>query len=128
MSLPQTAAILFCVLLALLAMFQAALIAGAPLGRFAWGGQQERLSPRLRIGSVVAIAIYALFAVIALERVGLVSLMPDPSIASIGIWVIAGYMALGVVMNAISRSKPERYTMTPVALALLALGVAVALG
>ncbi len=127
MSQPQTAAMLFCVLLALLAVFQSALIAGAPFGRFAWGGQQERLSPRLRIGSVVAIAIYALFALVVLERAGLVSLMPHPAIAGIGIWVIVGYMALGVVMNAISRSKPERYTMTPVAIALLGLGVVVAL-
>lgn len=128
MSLPEIAAILFCIVLALLAVFQAALAAGAPLGRFAWGGQQERLSPRLRAGSVVAIAIYALFALIALERAGLVSILPHPSVASAGIWAIAGYMALGVVMNAISRSKPERYAMTPVALVLLSLSLVVVAG
>lgn len=128
MPLSQTAAVMFCAALGLLAVFQALLAAGAPLGRFAWGGQQERLSSGLRIGSVVAIAIYALFALIALERAGLASVMPHPSIAGAGIWVIVGYMALGVVMNAISRSKPERYVMTPVALVLLGLGLAVALG
>jgi NO-binding membrane sensor protein with MHYT domain len=127
-STPEIAAILFCATLALLALFQAALAAGAPLGRFAWGGQQRRLSTRLRIGSLVAIGIYAFFGLIALERVALIQSMPHPSIASIGIWVIAGYMALGVVMNAISRSKAERYTMTPLALVLLGLGILVALG
>jgi hypothetical protein len=127
-STSQTAAILFCAVLALLALFQTALAAGAPLGRFAWGGQQERLSSRLRIGSVVAIVIYVLFGVVALERSGLVDVMPFPAVAGIGIWVIVGYMTLGALMNAISRSRLERYTMTPVAVVLLGLGLTVALG
>lgn len=121
------AAILFCLLLAALGVFQLALAMGAPLGRFAWGGGQARLSPGLRIGSLVSILIYAAFALIVLERAGLVRVLPDASIATIGIWVIVGYSGLGVLMNAISRSKPERYTMTPVALALGVLALVVAL-
>jgi hypothetical protein len=124
----QTAAILFCAVLSALAIFQAALAAGAPLGRFAWGGQHVRLPPALRIGSLVAIAIYAVFTILALERAGLVALLPQPDIARIGIWLVAGYSALGVVVNAITRSKPERYTMTPVALLLAGLSVRIALG
>lgn len=34
------------------------------------------------------------------------------------VWVLAEYFALGVLMNGISRSKPERLVMTPTALAL----------
>lgn len=122
-----TAAIAFCVLIAGVAVFQLALIAGAPLGRFAWGGGHERLPTALRIGSAVSIVIYAILAVIMLERAGLISALPHPAIASIGIWVIVGYLALGVVMNAISRSKPERYTMTPLVLVLMLLALTVAL-
>ena len=44
------------VILAALAVFQLALAAGAPLGRFAWGGSHEVLPPRLRVGSLVSIA------------------------------------------------------------------------
>lgn len=121
------AAIAFCIVLSALALFQLALAAGAPLGRFAWGGVHERLPTNLRIGSVVSIAIYAVFALIVLERAGVTHVLPSPSIATIGIWVIVGYLALGVVMNAISRSKPERFTMTPVALVLLVLSGSVAL-
>ncbi len=54
----------FCLLLAALAGFQAALLAGAPLGEYAWGGQHRVLPRRLRIGSAVAIVLYLLFAVI----------------------------------------------------------------
>ena len=42
-------------------------------------------------------------------------------------WVIAVYFALGIVMNGISRSKPERYTMTPVVIVLTAASVILAL-
>jgi hypothetical protein len=123
---PENAAIIFCVLLGGLALFQLALAAGAPLGRFAWGGGHERLPAKFRIGSLIAIGIYAVFALIVLERAGLISLLPSPAIAGIGAWVVVAYLALGVAMNAISRSKPERFTMTPLALALCVTALIVA--
>lgn len=124
---PDIAAIIFCVLLGAPAIFQLALALGAPLGRFAWGGGHERLPTGFRIGSVIAIAIYALLAAIALERAGLVRVFPDTSIASIGIWISLAYLGLGIPMNAISRSKPERYTMTPLVIVLVALVLVIAL-
>lgn len=123
-----TAAIAFCVLIAGLALFQAALAAGAPLGRFAWGGGQDRLPAGLRVGSAVSIVVYALIALIVLERAGLSDLLPSSQIADTGIWVIVAYLALGVGMNAISRSRAERFTMTPLALALCGLALVVGLG
>jgi hypothetical protein len=123
----QPAALAFCVVIGLLGVFQLALAAGAPLGRFAWGGAHERLPTGFRIGSLVSIVIYAVFAIIVLERAGMIALLPF-DIAGIGIWVITAYIGLGVVMNAISRSKPERMVMTPVALALFGTSLVVALG
>ncbi len=119
------AAIVLTVLLALLAAFQIALIAGAPWGRFAWGGQERVLSTRRRWGSAVSIVIYAVIALIALDRVGIVALIPDP-LAVVCAWVVFGYFCLGIVLNAISRSKPERYTMTPITLILAVLSLLVA--
>ena len=87
-----------------------------------------RLPAALRIGSLVSILIYAVFAIIVLERAGLIAVLPSPDIARMGIWVIAGYLALGIVMNAISRSPPERFVMTPVAIALCGASGIVALG
>ncbi len=114
-------------MLAVLAVFQFALALGAPLGRFAWGGYHATLPANLRIGSLVAIAIYALLALIVLERAQLASIFPDARIANIGAWVGVAYLALGIPMNAISRSKPERYTMTPVVVMLFGLALIVAL-
>jgi hypothetical protein len=110
-----------------LAVFQAALIAGVPIGRFAWGGQHEVLPRRLRIGSVVSIVLYAAFALVILERAALVSIFGSAGFLEVACWVLFGYFALGIIMNGISRSKPERNTMAPVSLVLAALVLVVAL-
>ncbi len=117
---------LFCALLAALAVFQILLIAGAPLGGFAWGGQNRVLPARLRWGSVVSILLYAAFAFVAFERVGLIDLIPSDGFIAVLMWVIAGYLLLGVVMNFLSRSRPERYTMGPLALVLGVLAAIIA--
>ncbi len=122
------ALIILLVLLGALAVFQLALAAGAPLGRYAWGGQHDGALPaRLRSGSAVSIVIYALIAVVALERAGVIDLIPGEVVETVAMWVIAVYFALGIVMNGISRSKPERYTMTPVVIVLTAASVILAL-
>jgi hypothetical protein len=123
----EIAAIAACTILAALAVFQAALIAGVPIGRFAWGGQHEVLPRRLRIGSVVSIVLYAAFALVILERAALVSIFGSAGFLEVACWVLFGYFALGIIMNGISRSKPERNTMAPVSLVLAALVLVVAL-
>ena len=119
-------AVVFCALLAALAVFQAALIGGAPLGEFAWGGQHRVLPRRLRIGSVVSIVLYAVFAVVALAKAGVLELFPGTPVVDVAMWVIAGYLVLGIPLNAISRSRKERFVMTPTVLVLAALAITIA--
>ena len=123
----MTAAVLALVLLAALTVFQGLLVAGLPLGRFAWGGQHEVLPAGFRIGSLVSIALYAAFAVLVLAAAGAVALLPDGFVA-VAIWVLTGYFVLGIAMNAISRSRPERLVMTPVVALLAAACLVLALG
>jgi len=115
------------VTLVLLAVFQLALILGAPLGRFAWGGQHRVLPGRLRVGSAVSILIYALIALIAWDRVGAIDVFPEP-FSEVAMWVIFAYFVVGILMNALSRSKPERYTMVPVSAVLAVLSFFIAMG
>jgi hypothetical protein len=123
----MTAAVLALALLAALAVFQGLLVAGLPLGRFAWGGRNEVLPVGLRIGSVVSVALYAAFAVLILQAAGRLALLPD-GFVGVAIWVLTGYFALGIVMNAISRSRPERLVMTPVVTVLAVACLVLALG
>jgi hypothetical protein len=120
-------AIIFVILLTALAVFQLVLIAGLPLGRFAWGGQHNVLPPRLRIGSAISIVIYAIFAFVALERSGITDVISAPLVEAIAFWVIAGYLVLGVLLNLASKSPQERRVMTPVALALAILAILIAI-
>jgi hypothetical protein len=123
----MTAAVVALALLAALAVFQGLLAAGRPLGRFAWGGQHEVLPTSFRIGSALSIALYAAFAVLILQAAGGVSPLPEGAV-EVAIWVLTGYFVLGIAMNAISRSRPERLTMTPVVALLAGSCLVLALG
>lgn len=121
-----TIAVLGCVFLAALAVFQVLLIAGQPLGRFAWGGQHDVLPAGLRVGSAVSIALYAGFAVLMLCAAGALDVVPA-GVADVAIWVLTAYFTLGIVLNAISRSRPERLVMTPVVIVLTVVCLVLAL-
>lgn len=122
-----TITLTYCVLLGLLAVFQVLLIVGLPLGRFAWGGQNEVLPARLRLGSALSVLIYAVFAAVALDRSGLISLLPAPADV-VAMWVIAAYLLLSVLPNLASKSRDERRLMAPTSLVLAGLAIAIALG
>lgn len=98
------AAVVAYLLLAGLAVFQIALAAGAPLGHFAWGGKHRVLPTGFRIGSAVSVLVYGGIAWIIAAAVD----MP------VALWVITVYFGIGILANAASRSRPERFVMTPV--------------
>lgn len=123
----EFAAFLGCAILACLAIFQIALIAGAPIGKYSWGGAHMILPPKLRIASASSIVLYALFAVILLCKAGVLSLLGG-RVVDIAIWIVTAYFFVGIFMNAISRSKPERMVMTPVASMLAISFLIVAMG
>ena len=106
--------------------FQLLLAAGLPFGNYAWGGAHRVLPRPLRIGSVVATVIYSLAAVTILDAANVVDLITS-DITRVAVTILAVFFGIGVVMNAISRSKKER-RMAFVALALSILCGVVALG
>jgi len=120
-------ALVLTVVLVLLAVFQIALAFGAPLGRFAWGGQHRVLPTRLRVGSAVSVVIYGFIVLVAWDRVGAIDVFPE-GFADVAMWVIFGYFVLGIPMNAISRSRAERFTMVPVTIVLAVLSLFIAMG
>jgi hypothetical protein len=122
------AAIALTAILAPLTLFQLALILGAPLGEFAWGGADRVLPPAKRTGSAVSILVYALIGWIMLARAAQVPAPVPETAVVIAAWIVTAYFSLGILMNALSRSRKERFTMTPVAALLAALSLIVALG
>ena len=120
----MAAGVVAATLLGLLCVFQVALASGAPLGRYAWGGQHRVLPTPLRIGSGVSVLVYVAMAVVALGAADLIAWSPPGAL----VWVVFAVLALGIVMNAISRSKPERLVMTPLVTVLAACFLILALG
>lgn len=112
-------------ILAGLVGFQLLLATGRPLGRYAWGGAHTVLPLPLRIASVASCLIYAAAALVILEAANVIDLAPSNEPARTITWGLAVFFAIGVVMNAISRSVPER-RMAAVALALSVLSAVVA--
>ncbi|MBO0979162.1 hypothetical protein [Microbacterium sp. SD291] len=113
-------------LLGALAVFQVALACGAPWGRLAWGGTHRVLPRHLRIGSLVSVILYGGFAALLLSRAGA---LPggDTHVIVVLTWILFGYFMLGIALNAVSRSRPERWTMTPVCAIMAVMTLLVAL-
>jgi hypothetical protein len=126
---PMRAAVAATVGFAGLAGFQALLATGAPYGEAAWGGGDEgRLSPALRVGSALAIAVYALAAAVILRRAGVELPHVSRRVARVGSWVVSALMALGTLANLASPSPWERFLIGPVTLAVAGLCVVVSRG
>lgn len=113
--------------LSLLSLFQIALVFGAPIGQFAWGGQHKVLPRNLRAGSVLSIIIYVGIAICLLSKSSIYRIIPQGNVLDALVWIIFAYLILGIFMNAVSRSRRERYTMTPIAILLASCVLAVAL-
>jgi hypothetical protein len=123
------AAVLAVLLLVAIAAFQLALALGAPWGAAAWGGQNPGVLPRrLRIASgVAAVVVYPLIIVLVLASAGIIDAGWLPVDGTLIMWVLAGLLGVGAVMNFVSRSAPER-RWGAVALTIALCCVAIALG
>ena len=123
--MPVVLAYICCALLAGLVILQVSLAAGAPLGRFAWGGDWDVLPSRERGFAGLAVVAYALAAVVALQGANIFSLVPA-AIAEIATFFGAALFFTAFIRVARSRSDSERYFMLPVNLVLAALFLIVA--
>ncbi len=118
---------IYIVLTVVVAVFQLALIFGAPLGEYTLGGRYPgKLPTNLRLAAVVQIAILIFFAVIVMARSGLAFSEYD-NLGRIGIWFVVAFFVLGTVMNLSSPSKKEKVVMGPLNVMALASTAIIAL-
>lgn len=92
------------------------LICGLPLGELTMGGQYKVFPKKLRIVLVFQLILQIFFVLIILQAGGFMPLWFSDNITRMICFVMAGYLSLNVVMNCISRSKKEKYIMTPLSL------------
>ncbi len=129
MSLTKIAGVVGATVYAGVVLFQLAIAAGAPWGRAAYGGYVESPGVELRVTSIIAAVVWTAAALIILRRAGHPVWAPLPDRAlPVAVWVLVGLSGLSVATNAISQSPLERAIWVPVAIAMLASTLTVALG
>lgn len=89
------------------------IIAGLPLGEFTMGGQYKVFPKKLRVLLVSQLILQVWFGVTILQLGGHISLWFSSETTKIIGIVMAVYLSLNTFMNAISKSKKEKFVMTP---------------
>lgn len=125
----RAAAMAAAVGLAGIVLFQLALVAGAPLGRAAWGGIHAGSLPTgWRVASGVAGLVWTAAALLLLRRGGWGPHAVPEALARWGTWTIFGLLLVGALMNIASASGWERYFWGPYALTVAGLCLLAARG
>lgn len=92
------------------------LICGLPLGELTMGGQYKIFPKKLRIVLIFQFIIQTFFLIIILQAGELIPLWFSYKTTQIVCIVMAVYLSLNSVINFISKSKKEKYIMTPLSL------------
>ena len=89
------------------------IICGLPLGELTMGGQYKVFPKKLRIILVSQLILQIFFVITILQMGGFIPLWFSGKVTKIICIVMAIYLSLNTVMNFISKSKKEKYIMTP---------------
>jgi hypothetical protein len=110
-----------------LALFQLAIVLGAPLGEYAYGGQRVGVLPAgFRVASVASAIVAIAIGGHYLAQLGLLpTLLPTPWNVVVN-WALVAFAALAALANNMTRSAKEKrlWGATTIAMALSALVIA----
>ena len=108
--------ILGAALFGLIATMTVLVACGLPLGEFTMGGQHKILPKKLRVAAVISVAIQIFAMIIDLQAGGFIPLWFSFKITKYICFFFAAYLSLNTIMNMISKSRKEKYVMTPLSL------------
>jgi len=89
---------------------------GLPLGEFIMGGQYRILPKKLRIFAVISFVVQLFAIIIILQAGGFISLWFSIRTTKYICLFLAAYLSTNVFTNLLSKSKKEKYIMTPLSL------------
>ncbi len=109
------------------ALFQLALALGAPMGEYAFGGQNPQLPMRYRVASVFSLVVNLAIAGHYLAQLGAFEpLLPEARNALVN-WLLVGFAALAAIANNITKSEKEKRLWGGTTVAMLLAAVIVAI-
>lgn len=109
-------AILGAVIFGMIATMTVLVACGLPLGEFTMGGQHKILPKNLRVAAVISVAIQIFAMIIILQAGGFIPLWFSLKVTKYICFFFAAYLSLNTIMNMISKSRKERFVMTPLSL------------
>lgn len=89
------------------------LLCGLPLGELTMGGQYRVFPKKLKMLLVTQLVLQIFFVIIILQMGGYIPLWFSYNVTRIICIIMAVYLSLNTVMNLISKSKKEKYIITP---------------
>lgn len=89
------------------------IICGLPLGELTMGGQYKVFPKRLRMVLITQLILQIFFVIIILQVGEIIPLWFSTNTTKIICIVMAIYLSLNTFMNFVSKSKKEKYIMTP---------------
>ena len=104
------------VLFGIIAVMIVFVVCGLPLGEFTMGGQHKILPKKFRVVAVISVAIQIFAMIIILQAGGFISLWLSFKVTKYICFFFAAYLSLNTIINMISKSKKEKYVMTPLSL------------
>ena len=108
--------ILGAVLFGVIAIMTVLVACGLPLGEFTMGGQHKILPKKFRVMAVISVAIQIFAMIIILQAGGFIPLWLPFKVTKYICFFFAAYLYLNTIMNMISKSRKEKYVMTPLSL------------
>jgi hypothetical protein len=109
------------------ALFQLALVFGAPMGEYAYGGQMPgKLPIPYRVASAVSFLLLLAIAGHYLAQLGLVPKLLSDDLNQWANWGLIGFAAAAAVMNNITRSVKEKRLWGSTTIAMLIAAIVVA--
>ena len=104
------------VLFGIIAVMTVLVACGLPLGEFTMGGQHKILPKKFRVAAVISFFIQIFAMIIILQAGGFIPLCFSIKLTKYICFFFAAYLSLNTIMNMISKSKKEKYVMTPISL------------
>ena len=109
-------AILGAVIFGVIATMTILFACGLPLGEYTMGGQHKVLPKNLRVAAVISVAIQIFAMIIILQAGDFISLWFSFKVTKYICFFFAAYLSLNTIVNMISKSRKERFVMTPLSL------------
>ena len=100
------------------ALLQLLLVFGAPFGEYVLGGQQRVLPMKMRIVSCFFSLFFVIVGVSWLQFTGVINGLLHPLFIKVLLIIHTVFLAYAIIGNGlITKSKKEKYVMTPISIA-----------